>query len=52
MAGKQGQLGALISVGPAISRDFEFLGVRRLPQLARRNPGKMYEKLCEATGQV
>jgi hypothetical protein len=52
MAGKQRQLSALISIGPAMLRDFELLGVRSMPQLARRNPEKMYEKLCQITGQV
>jgi hypothetical protein len=46
MAGEQRQLSALISIGPAVLRDFELLGVRTVPQLARRNPDKMYEKLC------
>ena len=33
-------------------RDFELLGVGSVAQLARRNPEKMYEKLCEVTGQA
>jgi hypothetical protein len=41
----------LISVGPAIARDFELLGVRSVSQLARRNPEKLYEGLCRVTGQ-
>ena len=42
----------LVSVGPALLRDFEMLGVNTVAQLARRNPDKLYEKLCEVTGQV
>ena len=42
----------LISVGPAMVRDFNLLGVHSVEQLARRNPEKMYEKLCEVTGQA
>ena len=42
----------LVSVGPAMIRDFEMLGVNTVAQLARRNPEKLYEKLCEVTGQV
>ena len=42
----------LISVGPAMLRDFELLGVRTVSQLARRNPEKLYEKLCALTGQA
>jgi len=41
----------LISVGPAMLRDFELLGIRSVPQLARANPRKLYEKLCRLTGQ-
>ncbi len=42
----------LVSVGPAMVRDFEMLGVRSVAQLARRNPEKLYEKLCAITGQA
>jgi hypothetical protein len=42
----------LVSVGPAIARDLELLGVRSVVQLARRNPEKLYEKLCQVTGQA
>ncbi len=42
----------LVSVGPALLRDFEMLGVNTVAQLARRNPEKLYEKLCEITGQA
>ena len=41
----------LISVGPAMLRDFELLKVRSISQLARQDPHKMYEKLCRLTGQ-
>jgi hypothetical protein len=41
----------LISVGPAIARDFELVGVRSVPQLAKQNPEKMYNKLCRLTGE-
>jgi hypothetical protein len=42
----------LISVGPAIARDFERLGVCTVAQLARRNPERLYEGLCHVTGQA
>lgn len=45
-------LGDLVSVGPAIARDFELLGIGSVAQLARRNPEKMYEELCRLTGQA
>jgi len=41
----------LISVGPAVLRDFEFLGIRSVKQLARQDPAKLYQKLCRRTGQ-
>jgi hypothetical protein len=49
MAGEEQQWGDLVSVGPAMLRDFELLGIRTVAQLARRNPEKMYEKLCQVT---
>ncbi|HKV93164.1 MAG TPA: helix-hairpin-helix domain-containing protein [Candidatus Angelobacter sp.] len=41
----------LISVGPAMLRDFEMLGIRSVKQLARQDPVKLYRKLCRITGQ-
>ncbi len=32
-------------------RDFELLGVHTVVELARRNPEKLYEQLCQVTGQ-
>ena len=52
MTGEEQQLSDLVSIGPAMLRDFELLGVRTVAQLARRNPEKMYEKLCQVTGQA
>ena len=52
MAPQQRRLQDLTSVGPAIVRDFEMLGVRTIAQLARRSPEKLYEQLCQVTGQV
>src|ERR1051326_8134760 len=48
---QQRRLKDLISVGPAMLRDFELLGVRSVKQLARQNPARLYQKLCRATGQ-
>ena len=45
------QLGELISIGPAMLRDFELLGIRSVAELARQNPRRMYEKMERATGQ-
>jgi predicted RecB family nuclease len=38
MTGEERQLSDLVSIGPAMLRDFELLGVRTVAQLARRNP--------------
>jgi hypothetical protein len=40
------KLSDLISIGPAMLRDFQILGVRTVSQLARRNPERLYESLC------
>lgn len=45
------QLADLISVGPAMLRDFETLGIRSVAQLAKQEPRKMYERLKRKTGQ-
>src|SRR5579864_5615524 len=51
MAGDARKLGDLISVGPAMLRDFEILGVRSVAQLARRSPEGLYENLCRVAPQ-
>ena len=45
-------LGDLVSIGPAMLRDFQLLGVRSVAQLARRSPLALYESLCRKTGQA
>jgi len=45
------QLGDLVSIGPAMMKDFEQLGIRSVRELARRSPEKLYEQLCAVTGQ-
>lgn len=47
---KERRLEDLISVGPAMLRDFERLGIRSVRQLARANPQRLYDKLCRVTG--
>ena len=51
MPSTQRRLKDLVSVGPAMLRDFELLGIRNISQLARQNPAKLYENLCRLTGQ-
>jgi hypothetical protein len=45
------QLRDLVSIGPAMLRDFRMLGIRSVAQLARRSPRALYEGLCRATGR-
>ena len=45
------QLRDLTSVGPAMLRDFEMLGVKTVAQLAREEPRDLYERLCRITGE-
>lgn len=45
MASETRQLQDLISVGPAMLRDFELLGVRSVAELARRSPERLYQEL-------
>ncbi len=42
----------LVSIGPAMLKDFQRLGIRSVAQLARYTPEKLYEKLCRVTGQT
>ena len=51
MATSNRQLGELISIGPAMLRDFELLGIRGVAQLARQNPQQLYEKLGRVAKQ-
>jgi nucleotidyltransferase/DNA polymerase involved in DNA repair len=51
MAVPQRRLQDLISIGPAMLRDFELLGIRSVNQLARQDPVKLYRKLCRITGE-
>jgi hypothetical protein len=45
MGRKERQLQDLISIGPAMLRDFQILGVRSVAELARQDPEKMYRTL-------
>lgn len=38
-------------VGPATLGDFRALGIRTLPQLAKQDAFKLYERLCRRTGE-
>ena len=51
MATQARRLQDLVSVGPAMVRDFELMGIRSVAELSRRNPEKLYERLCRITGK-
>ena len=51
MAIKERELEDLVSIGPAMLLDFQMLGISSVAQLSRRNPEKLYEKLCQITRQ-
>jgi len=46
---RERKLQDLISVGPAIRRDFEMLGVCSVSELAHRDPEVLYDELCRKT---
>ncbi|HTT25298.1 MAG TPA: helix-hairpin-helix domain-containing protein [Candidatus Sulfotelmatobacter sp.] len=52
MATSERRLEDLVSIGPAMLRDFNMLGIHSVAQLSRRSPEKLYERLCEVTGQA
>jgi hypothetical protein len=41
----------LISLGPAMVRDLQLLGVGSVAELARQNPENLYKKLCRIIGE-
>jgi hypothetical protein len=51
MPHRERRLGDLVSIGPAMLRDFELLGIRTVEQLSRQKPESLYEKLCRVTGK-
>lgn len=47
---KERRLSDLASIGPAMLRDFDRLGVRSIAQLSRSDAKGLYERLCRLTG--
>jgi hypothetical protein len=45
------ELEVLPGVGPSIAADLRGLGVKSLRDLARRDPERLYQRLCDVTGQ-
>lgn len=52
MPTQERRLQDLVSVGPAMVRDFELMGIRSVAELRRWNPEKLYERLCRVTGKA
>jgi hypothetical protein len=48
---KERELRDLVSIGPAMLRDFDLLGITGVAHLSRQSPEKLYEKLCQITGK-
>ncbi|HEV2177215.1 MAG TPA: helix-hairpin-helix domain-containing protein [Terriglobia bacterium] len=51
MLPQQRRLRDLVSIGPAMLRDFDRLGIRSVARLSRQDPQKLYERLCRLTGR-
>ena len=51
MAESTRRLEDLISIGPAMLRDFELLRIRSVAQLARQNPKRLHKRLNRLIGQ-
>jgi pathogenicity locus Cdd1 protein len=51
MSVQQRRLEDLISIGPAMLRDFEMLGIRSMAQLAKQDPQRMYARLNRISGE-
>ena len=49
--GDRRELRDLASIGPAMLKDFDRLGIHTVRELSRRSPEKLYEQLCAARGQ-
>jgi len=45
------QLKDLISIGPAMLRDFEMLKIHSVAELAKSDPRRMYDQLCRISGE-
>ena len=51
MPSTERRLQDLISIGPAMLRDFEMLDIHSVAQLAKQQPKRLYDDLCRITGQ-
>ncbi len=46
------ELTVIPGVGPSIAADLEGIGIRTVKALERADPQALYDRVCEATGQV
>jgi hypothetical protein len=44
------ELESIPGIGPSLAADLRSLGIRRVSQLKRRNPQRLYDRLCELEG--
>lgn len=51
MRAKERWLRDLVSVGPAIAKDFQLLGIHSVKQLAKQDPQKLYDHLQRKAGR-
>ncbi len=51
MKAKERELKDLISIGPAMLRDFELLGICSVKQLSKQDPKKLYDRLGRVAKQ-
>jgi len=51
MRGENRELKDLISIGPAMLRDFELLGIRSVAHLAKQDPQALYDRLGRVARQ-
>ena len=48
---KRDELRQLPAIGPSMASDLRRLGVRSVKDLARRDPERLYARLCKITGE-
>jgi len=44
------ELRTLPGIGPAMAADLRLLGIRSVRELSRRDPERLYDRLCRITG--
>jgi|SRR5882724_1138255 len=50
MQAEQRRLQDLVSIGPAMLRDLNLLGIRHVGELANKKPAQIYRELCRLKG--